>query len=221
MPHEGLEGGENQPTSLKTSTSATSSVWVHKPLVAALSSILRNTFCHTSWLSGAKRLQPLPFRIMETTEEGDNEETAVTELRSELWLKERELTDIRLEALSSAHQLEQLREAMNSMQVCFASMSIRVNTLVCEFNILFPCLSPSQRWRTWRRRMTIWKQGVRSLSLAPVPPLPLRSLQDSPLSWGPHWGSQWVCPSPSPSASAWMIVKIQVRDGHRIPPVFT
>lgn len=54
---------------------------------------------------------------METTEEGDNEETAVSELRSELWLKERELTDIRLEALSSAHQLEQLRETMNSMQV--------------------------------------------------------------------------------------------------------
>lgn len=56
---------------------------------------------------------------METTEEGENEETAVSELRSELWLKERELTDIRLEALSSAHQLEQLREAMNNMQVCF------------------------------------------------------------------------------------------------------
>lgn len=58
-----------------------------------------------------------PCSIMETTEEGDNEETAVSELRSELWLKERELTDIRLEALSSAHQLEQLRETMNSMQV--------------------------------------------------------------------------------------------------------
>lgn len=57
---------------------------------------------------------------MEATEEGDNEETAVTDLRSELWVKERELTDIRLEALSSAHQLEQLREAMNSMQVGFA-----------------------------------------------------------------------------------------------------
>ncbi|XP_054464498.1 neuron navigator 1-like [Anoplopoma fimbria] len=54
--------------------------------------------------------------IMETTEEGDNEEEAVSDLRSELWVKERELTDIRLEALSSAHQLEQLREAMNSMQ---------------------------------------------------------------------------------------------------------
>ncbi|XP_076598272.1 neuron navigator 1 isoform X3 [Chaetodon auriga] len=80
MLHEAVEGGENQPSSLKTSTSATSSV------------------------------------IMETTEEGDNEETAVTELRSELWLKERELTEIRLEALSSAHHLEQLREAMNSMQ---------------------------------------------------------------------------------------------------------
>lgn len=64
----------------------------------------------------------VPSRIMETTEEGDNEETAVSELRSELWVKERELTDIRLEALSSAHQLEQLREAMNSMQVCFACM---------------------------------------------------------------------------------------------------
>ncbi|XP_031700297.1 neuron navigator 1 isoform X3 [Anarrhichthys ocellatus] len=54
--------------------------------------------------------------IMETTEEGDDDETAVSDLRSELWVKERELTDIRLEALSSAHHLEQLREAMNSMQ---------------------------------------------------------------------------------------------------------
>lgn len=65
-----------------------------------------------------------PSRIMETTEEGDNEDTSVTDLRSELWVKERELTDIRLEALSSAHHLEQLREAMNSMQVCFACMCI-------------------------------------------------------------------------------------------------
>lgn len=64
----------------------------------------------------------VPSRIMETTEEGENEETAVSELRSELWLKERELTDIRLEALSSAHHLEQLRETMNNMQVCFPSL---------------------------------------------------------------------------------------------------
>lgn len=59
-------------------------------------------------------------RIMESTEEGDSEESAVSELRSELWVKERELTDIRLEALDSAHQLEQLRDAMKNMQVCFA-----------------------------------------------------------------------------------------------------
>ncbi|XP_070694905.1 neuron navigator 1 [Pempheris klunzingeri] len=80
MLHEGAEAGENHPSILTTSASATSSV------------------------------------IMETTEEGDNEETAVSELRSELWVKERELTDIRLEALNSAHQLEQLRDAMNNMQ---------------------------------------------------------------------------------------------------------
>ncbi|XP_016535563.1 neuron navigator 1 isoform X2 [Poecilia formosa] len=80
MAHEGGEVGEDLPSSLKMSASATSSM------------------------------------IMETVEEGDNGEKAVSELRSELWEKERKLTDIRLEALSSAHQLEQLREAMNNMQ---------------------------------------------------------------------------------------------------------
>ncbi|KAM9751816.1 neuron navigator 1 isoform 4-T5 [Menidia menidia] len=80
MAHEGGETGDNQPSPLKPSASATSSV------------------------------------IMETAEEGDSGDTAVSELRTELWEKERELTDIRLEALSSAHQLEQLRDAMNYMQ---------------------------------------------------------------------------------------------------------
>uniref|UniRef100_A0AAR2IWQ7 Neuron navigator 1 n=1 Tax=Pygocentrus nattereri TaxID=42514 RepID=A0AAR2IWQ7_PYGNA len=55
-----------------------------------------------------------PSRHSENT---DTEETVVSELRSELWEKERKLTDIRLEALSSAHQLEQLRDAMTKMQV--------------------------------------------------------------------------------------------------------
>lgn len=63
------------------------------------------------------------FRIMETTEEMDIEERAVSDLRSELWEKERELTDIRLEALNSAHQLEQLRDTMNNMQVCLPAQS--------------------------------------------------------------------------------------------------
>ncbi|XP_036427154.1 neuron navigator 1 isoform X2 [Colossoma macropomum] len=53
----------------------------------------------------------------ENSESTDTEEKVVSELRSELWEKERKLTDIRLEALSSAHQLEQLREAMTKMEV--------------------------------------------------------------------------------------------------------
>lgn len=48
----------------------------------------------------------------------DGEAETVMQLRSELREKEMKLTDIRLEALSSAHQLDQLREAMNRMQVC-------------------------------------------------------------------------------------------------------
>ncbi|XP_030620971.1 neuron navigator 2 [Chanos chanos] len=47
----------------------------------------------------------------------DAEAETVMQLRSELREKEMKLTDIRLEALSSAHQLDQLREAMNRMQV--------------------------------------------------------------------------------------------------------
>uniref|UniRef100_A0AAZ3QFN8 AAA+ ATPase domain-containing protein n=1 Tax=Oncorhynchus tshawytscha TaxID=74940 RepID=A0AAZ3QFN8_ONCTS len=46
----------------------------------------------------------------------DGEAETVMQLRSELREKEMKLTDIRLEALSSAHQLDQLREAMNHMQ---------------------------------------------------------------------------------------------------------
>ncbi|XP_051004565.1 neuron navigator 2 isoform X1 [Acomys russatus] len=46
----------------------------------------------------------------------DSEAEAVMQLRNELRDKEMKLTDIRLEALSSAHQLDQLREAMNRMQ---------------------------------------------------------------------------------------------------------
>lgn len=48
----------------------------------------------------------------------DGEAETVMQLRNELREKEMKLTDIRLEALSSAHQLDQLREAMNRMQVC-------------------------------------------------------------------------------------------------------
>ncbi|KAJ8395368.1 hypothetical protein AAFF_G00033530 [Aldrovandia affinis] len=55
--------------------------------------------------------------IFEGGDEPENDEKVVSDLRSELWEKERKLTDIRLEALSSAHQLEQLQEAMSNMQM--------------------------------------------------------------------------------------------------------
>lgn len=57
------------------------------------------------------------------------DDKVVTELRSELWEKERKLTDIRLEALSSAHRLEQLQEAMSNMQVCGCGSSPRLSSL--------------------------------------------------------------------------------------------
>ena len=42
---------------------------------------------------------------------------SVLDLQYQLHEKDMKLTDIRLEALSSAHQLEQLRETMNKMKV--------------------------------------------------------------------------------------------------------
>lgn len=61
--------------------------------------------------------------IRSCEERDGTDEKVVSDLRSELWEKERKLTDIRLEALTSAHQLEQLQEAMTHMQVCDVIMS--------------------------------------------------------------------------------------------------
>lgn len=58
----------------------------------------------------------------------DGEAETVMQLRSELREKEMKLTDIRLEALSSAHQLDQLREAMNHMQVTHAETYVHAHT---------------------------------------------------------------------------------------------
>lgn len=62
---------------------------------------------------------PLPlcnpgYRLCECTEA---EAETILLLKNELREKELKLTDIRLEALSSAHHLDQIREAMNRMQV--------------------------------------------------------------------------------------------------------
>uniref|UniRef100_UPI00398E5C24 neuron navigator 1-like n=1 Tax=Pristiophorus japonicus TaxID=55135 RepID=UPI00398E5C24 len=62
----------------------------------------------------------------------DTELKEVSCLRSELWDKERKLTDIRLEALSSAHQLEQLREAMHNMQVEIETLKLENDRLKAD-----------------------------------------------------------------------------------------
>lgn len=67
----------------------------------------------------------LPWpRLFQAHGEGEPEKKEVSELRSELWEKEMKLTDIRLEALNSAHQLEQLRETMHNMQVRTTARSL-------------------------------------------------------------------------------------------------
>ncbi|TSQ92644.1 Neuron navigator 2 [Bagarius yarrelli] len=59
----------------------------------------------------------------------DCETETVMQLRSELRDKEMKLTDIRLEALSSAHQLDQLRESLNRMQVEIEKLKVENDRL--------------------------------------------------------------------------------------------
>ncbi|XP_034388701.1 neuron navigator 1 [Cyclopterus lumpus] len=74
----------------------------------------------------------------EEDEAGDDK--VVTELRTELWEKERKLTDVRLEALSSAHQLEQLQDAMDNMQSKVENLKAENDHL--KTSTLSPCPSP-------------------------------------------------------------------------------
>lgn len=138
-------------------------------------------------------------RIMETADEGDSGDTAMSELRSELLEKERKLTDIRLEALSSAHQLEQLREAMNNMQVCLFVLSVHLSSVRRTSVKASICLYFSQPWRIWGQKTITWKQEVSPSCPAPVPPPPPPNLQAWPLCWGPRRGRWWACPSQNPS----------------------
>ncbi|XP_015712587.1 neuron navigator 3 isoform X9 [Coturnix japonica] len=70
---------------------------------------------HNSGECGATSMKPSQSAsaICECTEA---EAEIILQLKSELREKELKLTDIRLEALSSAHHLDQIREAMNRMQ---------------------------------------------------------------------------------------------------------
>uniref|UniRef100_A0A8C3T6Z4 Neuron navigator 1 n=1 Tax=Chelydra serpentina TaxID=8475 RepID=A0A8C3T6Z4_CHESE len=67
--------------------------------------------------SNSSSPSPCGWLFQANEEEEEPEKKEVSELRSELWEKEMKLTDIRLEALNSAHQLDQLRETMHNMQV--------------------------------------------------------------------------------------------------------
>ncbi|XP_075065681.1 neuron navigator 3 isoform X2 [Mixophyes fleayi] len=64
-------------------------------------------------ISSAMKLSQSSSEICECTEA---ETEMIQQLKGELREKELKLTDIRLEALSSAHHLDQIREAMNRMQ---------------------------------------------------------------------------------------------------------
>ncbi|XP_061687245.1 neuron navigator 1 isoform X2 [Syngnathoides biaculeatus] len=68
------------------------------------------------------------------------DDKVVSDLRSELWEKERKLTDIRLEALTSAHQLEQLQETMTNMQKTVENLKVENDQL--KTSGLSPCPSP-------------------------------------------------------------------------------
>ncbi|XP_026866944.2 neuron navigator 2 isoform X1 [Electrophorus electricus] len=83
------------------------------------SALLRNSHSNSLWceLQGSCPDVGVRLSVHRLPECLDGEAEMVMQLRTELREKEMKLTDIRLEALSSAHQLDQLREAMNRMQV--------------------------------------------------------------------------------------------------------
>ncbi|XP_048215100.1 neuron navigator 3 isoform X3 [Perognathus longimembris pacificus] len=69
----------------------------------------------------------------------------ILQLKSELREKELKLTDIRLEALSSAHHLDQIREAMNRMQNEIEILKAENDRLKAETgNITKPARPPSE-----------------------------------------------------------------------------
>ncbi|XP_061147665.1 neuron navigator 1 [Syngnathus typhle] len=79
--------------------------------------------------------------LCEGSEAADDK--VVSDLRSELWEKERKLTDIRLEALSSAHQLEQLQETMTNMQKTVTNLKVENDQLKTSSLSSCPSSGPS------------------------------------------------------------------------------
>ncbi|XP_062853572.1 neuron navigator 1 isoform X2 [Trichomycterus rosablanca] len=96
------------------------------------------------------------------SEDTEADEKGVSDLRSELWEKERKLTDIRLEALSSAHQLEQLQEAMSKMQMTVENLKAENDQL--KTGVSRPPSSASQSSGLGSLGNSSPRQSVASLS---------------------------------------------------------
>ncbi|XP_051567909.1 neuron navigator 1-like [Myxocyprinus asiaticus] len=94
----------------------------------------------------------------------EHDEKVVTELRTELWEKERKLTDIRLEALSSAHQLEQLQEAMTNMQLTVENLKAENDQLKTSGPSSRPPSSASQSSGLGSLGISSPRQSVSSFS---------------------------------------------------------
>lgn len=67
--------------------------------------------------------------------ENDSSPEMVEQLRKQLREKDLVLTDIRLEALSSAHQLESLKDTVIKMRVC------KIDLQLCPYDIDFICFT--------------------------------------------------------------------------------
>lgn len=129
------------------------------------------------------------------------------QLRNELRDKEMKLTDIRLEALSSAHQLDQLREAMNRMQVSgwqtesreAAEWQPRGERVRAGMLVVAASLPLSSGFREWvvHTADLVWLHTVSSLHRGPLHlalslPFPLLASSAFPSSTR-HALLEWHC----------------------------
>ncbi|XP_070284269.1 neuron navigator 2 isoform X4 [Myotis yumanensis] len=116
----------------------------------------------------------------------DSEAETVMQLRNELRDKEMKLTDIRLEALSSAHQLDQLREAMNRMQSEIEKLKAENDRLKSESQGSGCSRAPSQVSLSASPRQSMGL-SQHSLNLTESTSL---GFQATHLSYWLHW-SEW------------------------------
>ncbi|RVE70616.1 hypothetical protein OJAV_G00066000 [Oryzias javanicus] len=150
--------------------------------------------------------------IMETADEGDSGDTAMSELRSELLEKERKLTDIRLEALSSAHQLEQLREAMNNMQSTVENLRAENDHLKTGSQVQLPGSGPTSSTSQPSGLASLLGPSTRqmmSMSLTKSFSLSLNDCKDPDVSLAD-------LPSPSSQQGEGQRAKVLVRVGDQI-----